>query len=158
MKEIREENDKRETELLKELEQSAENDCTGFSLVYQPQVKVGSYQLFGAEALLRYNSSVYGRVMPNEFVPLLEQTGLICTVGMWVLKTALKQCGEWRKRMPDFHISVNISYVQLKQSDIKERVLEVLKESGLPGSALTLEVTAGKWSGSGPAHHGIGGL
>lgn len=133
--------EEKEAQLLKEMEQSSENDCSGFFLVYQPQIKVESYQLFGAEALLRYHSSVFGQVMPGDFIPLLEQTGLISTVGMWVLKKALAQCREWRVKMPDFHISVNISYVQLTQPDIRESVLNVLKESGLPGSALTLEVT-----------------
>lgn len=128
-------------ELMEELENSVKHGYSGFSLVYQPQIKEGNYQLFGAEALLRYESSVRGRVMPNDFVPLLEQTGLICDVGLWVLRTALKQCREWRKKMPEFHISVNVSYVQLTQGDIMEKVLEELEKSGLPGEALTLEVT-----------------
>lgn len=144
MEECREESNDKETwqaELLKELEESTENGCSGFSLVYQPQIKVGSYQLYGAEALLRYDSPVRGRVMPSDFIPLLEEKGFICKVGMWVLQTALKQCRKWREKMSDFHISVNISYVQLTQPDIKEMVLKALEESGLPGSALTLEVT-----------------
>lgn len=128
-------------ELLEELGESVQNGCSGFSLVYQPQIKEGTYQLYGAEALLRYDSPKRGRVMPGDFVPLLEQTGLICTVGLWVLKTALTQCKKWRTRMPQFHISVNMSYVQLMESNIKEDVLKILRESGLSGEALTLEVT-----------------
>lgn len=128
-------------ELEKELERSVENGCNGFSLVYQSQIKSGSYQLFGAEVLLRYDSPGSGRVMPDQFIPLLERTGLICQVGNWVLEKALAQCSKWRKSMPDFHISVNMSYVQLKHEDIKAQVIEILKQSGLPGSALTLEVT-----------------
>lgn len=127
--------------LLEELSDSVKHGCTGFSLAYQSQMKVGSYQLFGAEALLRYDSPVFGRVMPDDFIPLLEQMKLICPVGLWVLETALEQCREWRKFIPDFHISVNISYVQLKQPDIKEQVLAILERSGVPGEALTLEVT-----------------
>lgn len=128
-------------QLLEELKNSVKNGCTGFSLVYQPQVKTGSYQLFGAETLLRYDAPERGRVMPNEFMPLTEETGLIREVGLWVLKTALNQCREWREKMPDFHISVNVSYVQLTENNVKEKVLEVLEQSGLPGEALTLEVT-----------------
>lgn len=127
--------------LLEELKNSVKQDCSGFSLVYQPQIKAGSYQLFGAEALLRYDSPVRGRVMPTEFIPLLEENRLIDTVGLWVLKTALNQCREWRKKLPEFHISVNVSYMQLNQKDIKDNVLEALEQSGLPGEALTLEVT-----------------
>ena len=127
--------------LLEELEESVKNDCQGFSLVYQPQIKGGSYRLFGAEALLRYESPTRGRVMPMEFVPLLEESGLICEVGMWVLRTALSQCKAWQERLPDFHVSVNVSYVQLAQPDIMEQVLKTLEESGLGGDALTLEIT-----------------
>ena len=128
-------------ELLQELKNSVKNGCEGFSLYYQPQVEAKSYKLFGAEALLRYESPTRGRVFPDDFIPLLEETGLICTVGLWVIETALKDCKKWRETNPDFHVSVNVSYVQLKQKDIAERVMEILNESGLPGEVLTLEVT-----------------
>lgn len=127
--------------LIEDLQRSMEKDCEGFSLVYQSQIKSGSHELHGAEALLRYDSPTRGRVMPNEFIPLLERTGMVCQVGLWVLKRALEQCREWRKKQPDFHISVNISYVQLMQPDILNQVLAILSESGVPGDALTLEVT-----------------
>lgn len=130
-----------EIELIEEMQHSIDHDCEGFSLVYQSQIKTGSFKLFGAEALVRYDSLTRGRVMPTEFVPLLERTGLICQVGLWILKKALEQCKEWRKHQPDFHMSVNLSYVQLKQPDIMNQVLKVLYESGVPGNALTLELT-----------------
>ena len=66
---------------------------------------------------------------------------MICQIGEWVLRTAVAQCREWRKKIPDFHISVNISYVQLRQECIAETVLDVLEEYGIPGDALTLEIT-----------------
>ncbi len=97
--------------------------------------------LFGAEALLRYHSPTRGAVSPQEFIPVLEQTGMICPVGLWVLETALEQCRVWRETLPELHISVNMSYVQLSQKDISTQVLELLEKSGLPGDALTLEVT-----------------
>lgn len=124
-----------------ELHASVNNDCEGFYLCYQPQIDNGNFKLYGAEALLRYESSWRGSVSPVEFIPILEQTGLICQVGTWVLKTALKQCADWRKSLSDFHININISYVQLRHKDIVETVLHALHEAGLPGSALTLEVT-----------------
>lgn len=130
-----------EIELIEELQHSIENDCEGFSLVYQSQVKSSSHELYGAEALLRYDSPTRGRVMPDEFIPLLERTYMVCRVGLWVLQTALEQCREWRKQYPDFHMSVNISYVQLMQPDIMNQVLGILAGSGVPGDALTLEVT-----------------
>lgn len=128
-------------ELSRELADSIKNGFDGFTLAYQPQIKTGNYQLFGAEVLLRYDSPTRGRVMPNDFIPILEQNGMICDVGLWVLKTALEQCKKWREKMPEFHISVNLSSVQLRQLDIAERVLEILREIGIPGDALTLELT-----------------
>lgn len=128
-------------QLQEELRRSIQNGFQGFSLCYQPQIRMGDYMLWGAEALLRYTSSSRGPVPPDEFIPLLEQSELICQTGQWALKTALEQCRCWRQWMPQFHISVNISYVQLRQKGVTERVLELLAQSGLPGEALTLEVT-----------------
>ena len=66
---------------------------------------------------------------------------MICEVGIWVLKTALEQCKVWRKYIPDFKMSINMSYIQLRQPDIAEKVPEVVEESGLHGSVLTVEIT-----------------
>lgn len=128
-------------ELLEELRCSAENGCKGFYLYYQPLVRSGNYQIYGAEALLRYHSEKFGVVYPDEFIPLLEQSKLIKEVGIWVLEQALCQCREWRKWMPKFHINVNFSVVQLSEPDIAERVLEVLEKTKMPGEALTIELT-----------------
>lgn len=128
-------------ELQEELHRSVQNGFAGFSLRYQPQIQSRTYELFGAEALLRYQSPTRGAVSPNEFIPVLEQTGMICDVGLWVLKNALEQCRIWREFRDDIHVSVNISYTQLSQDNIAEQVLKLLNESGLPGDALTLEVT-----------------
>ena len=124
-----------------EMRASVRDGCKGFYLCYQPQIGSRDYSLYGAEALLRYESPSRGMVGPAEFIPLLEQSGMICQVGMWVLETAVSQCREWRKEIPDFHISVNISYVQLRQRGIEKAVLELLQRLELPGEALTLEVT-----------------
>ena len=128
-------------ELQEELTQDIQNGFAGFSLQYQPQICSGSYRLFGAEALLRYTSPTRGPISPAEFIPILEQNGLICPVGLWVLETALAQCRAWRAFFPAFHISVNISYAQLAQQGVVQQVLSALERSGLPGDALTLEVT-----------------
>lgn len=128
-------------ELKEDLERSIQSDFAGFSLVCQPQVRSGTYDLYGAECLLRFTSPRRGAVSPVEFVPILEQTKLICPVGLWVLRTALAQCRQMRQRLPGFHISVNMSYTQLLEDSIVADVLRVLKDSGLPGSALTIELT-----------------
>lgn len=128
-------------ELKEDLERSIQSGFSGFSLVYQPQVHSLTYSLYGAECLLRYTSPRRGPVSPTEFVPILEQTKLICPIGLWVLETALTQCRHWRKKIPDFHISINMSYTQLLENSIVSDVLQVLKRSGLPGNALTIELT-----------------
>ena len=128
-------------ELQEEIHQSIQNGFEGFYICYQPQIHSRSYDIFGAEALLRFNSPTRGAVSPQEFIPILEQSGMICQVGLWVLETALQQCLVWRKAIPQMHISVNISYVQLAQKNISKLVLETVEKSGLPGEALTLEVT-----------------
>ena len=128
-------------ELKEDLISSVQNGFEGFSLRYQPQVYTGSYQLYGAEALLRYTSPRRGSVPPSEFVPILEQSRLIRPVGLWVLKTALEQCKKWRKMAPNFHISINVSYNQLCEDNIDTKVLDVVNGSGLPGNAVTLEIT-----------------
>ncbi len=128
-------------ELREDLKKSVHDGFTGFSMVYQPQVGCGQYQLYGCEALLRYHSPNRGDVSPGDFIPVLEQTGLIREVGIWVLREALRQCGIWRQYQPQLHMSVNMSYSQLCEEDITGKVLHTLRQSGLPGSALTIEVT-----------------
>lgn len=123
------------------LRKSINNNFDNFSVHYQPQINMENYTLYGAEALLRYNDKDRGNVPPTEFIPILEKTDMISQVGMWVLKQSLKQCKKWRDILPDFHISVNLSYSQLKNPDITQQVLDALYEEGLTGDALTLEVT-----------------
>ena len=127
--------------LLEELKQSVENGCEGFELYYQPQVKAGNYDLHGVEALLRYNSPSRGRVFPDEFIPVLEQSRLIKEVGMWVLRQALAQCKQWRKALPDLRVSVNFSALQFEDVHLAEKVIAALEEAGLKGDALTVEIT-----------------
>lgn len=128
-------------ELLEELRERIALDCEGFSLLYQPQVKSGTYALHAAEALLRYRSRSGEMVFPDRFIPLLEQSGLIIPVGAWVLRRALLQCKQWRKSVPHMRISVNFSMVQFRDPTIVEQVKEILRETGMSGKALTVEIT-----------------
>lgn len=130
-----------ELTLLEELKESVQNNFEGFEVHYQPQIKSGSYELYGVEALLRYNSKERGRVFPDEFIPILEQSGLIDHVGMWVLETSLAKCKEWRETIPELHIAVNFSSVQFEDSRLGDKIIDALKKVGLPGSALTVELT-----------------
>lgn len=128
-------------ELLKELELSVQNHAEGFWLCYQPQIDGKTLSVVGAEALLRYKSKSKGPVFPDEFIPILERTGLINEVGLWVLNEALKMCRKWREFIPDFRMSVNFSAVQLQQEDLIQKILFALEKNELPSSALTIEIT-----------------
>lgn len=127
--------------LLEELKQSAENGFAGFTLYYQPQVQAGNYTLYGVEALLRYDSPTRGRVFPDEFIPLLEQSRLIKEVGLWVLREAATQCKKWQEKLPGLHISVNFSALQFEDAHLGEKVIQTIQDVGLDGSALTIEIT-----------------
>ena len=128
-------------ELLEELKQSVENDFDGFEIYYQPQIRSGNYDIYGVEALLRYNSKTRGRVFPDEFIPVLEESRLIKPVGMWVLENALIQCKKWRDFLPMLHISVNFSALQFEDPEIAEKVISKVKNADIPGQALTVEIT-----------------
>ena len=130
-----------EVELLEELEESVKNKCSGFTLVYQPQISAEDYSIVSAEALLRFESKTRGLVLPNQFIPVLEQTDLINEVGIWVVDEALRQCKEWRKIIPYFKISVNISPKQLAKKKIAAQITRLLTKHELPGKALILEIT-----------------
>lgn len=132
---------KEQVEFLAEIKEAIRQGYQGFHLEYQPQISLQQHKICGIEALLRYTSPTRGIVSPMELIPLLEQTNLICSVGEWVLRNAVSQCKKWRESLPDLRISVNMSYIQLKQEGITEMVLNALQEADLPGEALTLELT-----------------
>lgn len=127
--------------LLEEMKVSVENDCAGFEVYYQPQVRAGNYDIYGVEALLRYNSGTRGRIFPDEFIPVLEQSRLIKDVGLWVLRRALQQCKVWRRSLPDLRVSVNFSPLQFEDDNLAEKVLEIIREVDLPSDVLTIEIT-----------------
>ena len=130
-----------EVELLEELEKSVNNNFEGFYLVYQPQINEQDYSIISAETLLRYKSESQGQIFPDQFIPILERTGLINEVGLWVTREALKQCKEWRKYNPNFKISVNISPKQLQKEETAPKIINMLSDINLPGDALILEIT-----------------
>ena len=96
----------------------------------------------GAEALIRWNSANLGFISPAEFIPLAEYLGLITPIGNYVLRQACKHCKGWNDNgYPDYKVNVNLSVVQLVQSDIVETIANALLESQLNPKNLTLEVT-----------------
>jgi diguanylate cyclase (GGDEF)-like protein len=112
-----------------------------FVLYYQPKVDMDSGKIVGVEALLRWQSPERGLVAPGEFIPLLEDTGLILPVGEWVLRAACKQARAWQASgIPDVHIAVNLSTLQFKQPDFSGLVLSILEDNGLDPALGTIEL------------------
>jgi len=112
-----------------------------FKLAYQPIFDLQTTEVTGVEALLRWEHPTRGVVMPDEFIPVLERTGLIVEVGRWVLNEACRQTAQWRQRHDGIDIAVNVSAVQLGRADLVDDVRAALEESGLEPSSLTLEIT-----------------
>ncbi len=112
-----------------------------FQLYYQPKVSCRSGRIVGFEALLRWKHPQRGMVSPAEFVPLLEETGLIIAVGAWVLNTACTQAQLWREAgFGALNIAVNVSGKQMHQN-LCNTVRAALTSSGLPAECLELELT-----------------
>jgi diguanylate cyclase (GGDEF)-like protein len=113
-----------------------------FHLYYQPLVDARSHAWVGCEALLRWKHPIKGIVLPEYFIPLLEETGMIVDVGMFVMREACRQGVEWRKTLsPKFTVSVNLSARQFADPELLKHVRQVLDETQLPADALTIEVT-----------------
>jgi diguanylate cyclase (GGDEF)-like protein len=114
-----------------------------FVVHYQPIVDLGTGSVVGVEALVRWQHPEHGLVPPAEFIPLAEETGLIVPIGGWVLRRACEQTQRWRTRYPHrpLKVSVNLSARQLEAPDLVGEVSRALQTSGLPASALTLEIT-----------------
>ena len=113
------------------------------AVYYQPQVSLDSGKVIGMEALLRWNHPHYGTVSPAEFIPLAEENGLIIPIGEWVLNTACQQARRWYDLgiASPLRVAVNLSAKQFRQANLEQVVARALANSGLPASALELEIT-----------------
>jgi diguanylate cyclase (GGDEF)-like protein len=114
-----------------------------FELVYQPIVRVSTCSIVGAEALLRWRHPTRGTVLPDDFISLVEETGLITQVGEWVLRSACEEAHDWPEVAGEepVSVSVNVAVRQLREPGYVENVRSVLRETGLDASRLILEVT-----------------
>ena len=111
-------------------------------LYYQPLIKVNTGRISTVEALVRWKHPTRGFLMPDEFIPLAEKSGLIVHLGKWVLYQACKQVVAWDKAgYRPVRVAVNISNTQLNSNDFVETVSDVLKNTGLPAHRLELEIT-----------------
>ena len=130
---VRAENDR-----LLEHDVRAALEDNGLSLSYQPIIDAASGALVGREALLRWNHPLRGQIPPDEFIPIIEDAGLIHQIGDWVIREACREASKWD---PSVRIAVNISAAQLSGSGLAETVLGALASTGLSPARLELEVT-----------------
>jgi diguanylate cyclase (GGDEF)-like protein/PAS domain S-box-containing protein len=114
-----------------------------FVVEYQPMVRLADGELTGVEALVRWHHPRLGRLMPDSFIGLAEETGLIVDLGRWVLAEACRQAAQWHRDFPDAHLvlSVNLAARQARDDSVVDDVARVLKETGLPAEYLQLELT-----------------
>ena len=115
-------------------------DFRGFFLEYQPQVRFDG-RIVGAEALVRWHDEVWGRVPPNDFIPVLENDSCFYELGLWILQTTLREVQPIIEKHPEFTISVNVSFRQLEQPSFKNDVLAIVTRMGFPTKNLILELT-----------------
>ncbi|MFV1464516.1 MULTISPECIES: EAL domain-containing protein [unclassified Phaeobacter] len=109
-----------------------------FELAYQLQNDLRSLAPIGFEVLLRWNHPEKGRIPPDTFIPIAEETGLIREIGLWVLRTACREASGWPEQ---FNIAVNVAPQQLMQPSFVEHVSDILLETGLAAERLELEIT-----------------
>ena len=113
-----------------------------FKLAYQPQVDIGTGEIIGFEALLRWQHPDLGLVGPLDFIPILEETGLIVPVGEWVLNTACAQVKLWQEKYnPNLRIAINLSARQFNNSELVSKVVDALLMTDLSANTLELEIT-----------------
>jgi diguanylate cyclase (GGDEF)-like protein len=130
----------------RELERELQGALSGgqLRLVYQPVMDLADETVVGLEALLRWHSPTLGSIPPDRFVPVAEDLDLIGEIGSWVLHEACTAAADWRRRQPELDnltMAVNVSAVQLASPDLVGQITDALAVSGLPASALVLEVT-----------------
>ncbi len=119
-------------------------DRSEFRLCYQPQLAIGSNQLVGVEALLRWRNPTLGEIPPVEFIPIAEQTGLIVSIGQFVLREALGFAAEWKQKFDQkFTVAVNISPRQFRDPNLVTFIADAISQSGGTGESLELEITEG---------------
>ena len=132
---------------LRQVLANKESRCKELKIAFQPIVALHNGRILGFEALLRWFHPERGVIMPNEFIPMAEETGLIHSLGLWVLREACRQVCIWHAQHEDetgnypISVSVNISGKQLSQPDLVEQIEKILQADEVPPSCLNLEIT-----------------
>lgn len=131
----------RKHRLIQAMRLAINNDYQGFEAYYQPIVDIHEKRLYGAETLLRFRTEETGPVSPVEFIPMLEESGLIIPVGKWVLEQAMAACSEIQKTIPDFRMSVNLSYIQVSKSNVLSDLKKGIEKYHLKPGSIIVELT-----------------
>lgn len=135
-------NTARRLDIENSMRQAVTSGIEEFVVYYQPVVDVRTGECSSCEALVRWDSKALGFMGPGDFIPLAEYLGLITSIGDYVLEEACRQCRYWNEHgIPDFHINVNLSVVQLLQKDVAETVARILKKTGVNPKNIVLEIT-----------------
>ena len=137
---------KRKLYISKALHNAVNEDFKGFQVFYQPVVDASTYMLTGAEALMRFSIKKEGvdeceYISPVEFIPILEETGLIIPAGRWILEQSAKQCSIWNEHVKDFRVNINVSYIQVMKSDVFSDIMSVIDKYSLQPSCIGIELT-----------------
>ena len=141
----------RALEIESAIRDSIKNKFQGFTLLFQPIVNARAVHkskggalskiVVGAESLLRWKNERFGTVGAGELIPILERSGLIVPVGRWILIKAFAQCAAWNTLFPDLYVSVNISFVQILQSNLVGEVQIALERTRVDPKNIVLEIT-----------------
>ena len=111
-------------------------------LEYQPIINPLTNKVYATEALVRWNRGSEGRVPPDKFIPIAEESGLIVPIGEWILRAACTQLADWNQHISaDLKMSINISTLQFKDNDFDKMLLNVIRETGVNPLNLNLEIT-----------------
>jgi diguanylate cyclase (GGDEF)-like protein len=126
-------------ELEQRLRQTTEND--GFFMVYQPQLD-NDYNLYGVEALIRWNDVKFGFVPPDKFIPIAESSGLMFDIGQFVIETTLREISSLQRKLDlSFQIAINISAKQFYKADFASSLMEAIHRNSLAPTTITIEIT-----------------
>ena len=123
------------------LRQAVNNDFAGFETYFQPIMDIREQRLCSAETLLRFHNEESGTVSPIEFIPILEDSGLIIPVGIWVIEQAVKTCIRIQEYIPNFRVSVNLSYIQVLKSNVLGEIINIVDKYQLKPNSLMMEMT-----------------
>ena len=134
-------NNKKWLEELNVIRESVIDGCRGFFLCYQPIVRVKDRQLSGMEALIRWKNDVYGTVVPEEFIPILEKDAVFPELGSWIIRQAIRDAKPFVEKDSNFIVNVNLSYAQIEKSNFSATVMNILHEEQFPSTNLCLELT-----------------